>query len=148
MMAGLGEAASFAGLISLAGQTLQATSALYTFYERYKTVDVQVEQIGKELRNLRNSLQQIELLATDESAKTSQPTDAAATLSHHILECRDEIESWNRKLDSINLCGAQGAKRFLRKMKVSANREYLTGIRERLRFQREQLDLSLNMLGA
>jgi hypothetical protein len=147
-MAGLGEATSFAGLISLAGQAVQATSALYTFYERYKAVDVHVEQIGKELGNLRSSLRQIELLTTDESAKTLQSTDAAATLSHHILECRDEIESWNRKLDSINLCGAQGAKRFLRKIKVSANREYLVGIRERLRFQREQLDLSLNLLGA
>ena len=146
-MASLGEAASFAGLISLAGQAVEAISNLYTFYERYKTVDVQVEQIGKELRSLQNSLQQIELLATDESAKTSQPTDAAATLSHHILECRDEIESWNRRLDSINIRGAQGAKLFLRKIKVSANREYLVGIRERLRFQREQLDLSLNLLG-
>jgi hypothetical protein len=146
-MAGLGEVASFAGLISLAGQTVQATSALYTFYERYKTADVQVEQIGKELRNLRDSLQQIELLTTDESAKASQPTDAAATLSHHILECHDEIESSNRKLDSINLCGAQGTKGFLRKIKVSANREYSIGIRERLRFQREQLGLSLNLLG-
>lgn len=147
-MAGLGEAASFSGLINLAGQTVQAISALYTFYERYKTVDIQVEQIGKELGNLRNSLQQIEVLAADESTQTLQPTDAAATLSHHILECRDEIESWNRKLDSINLCGAQGAKRLLKKMKLSANREYLIGIRERLRFQREQLDLSLGLLGA
>ena len=147
-MAGLGEVASFAGLISLAGQTVQVTSALYTFYERYKTVDVQVAQIGNELRSLRNSLQQIELLATDESAQTSQPTDAAATLSHHILECRDEIKSSNQKLDSINLCGAQGAKRFLRKIRVSVNKEYLMGIRERLRFQREQLDLSLSLLVA
>ncbi|PQE26680.1 hypothetical protein CJF30_00011107 [Rutstroemia sp. NJR-2017a BBW] len=144
MATGLGEAASIAGVISLAGLTIQATSMLYTFCKTYEDIDVQFRQTGKELENLQNILRQIERFTTD---GTLLSTDAISILKARISECQHDIELWNQKLALLGFDKAKGTKRFLTKIKMSADKAYFTKIRERLCIHRAQIDLSLGLLG-
>ena len=51
-------------------------------------------------------------------------------------------------MDLLGLDEAKGTKRFLTKIKVSADKAYFTRFRERLCIHRAQIDLSLGLLGA
>jgi hypothetical protein len=146
-MAGLGEAASIAGIISLAGQTLQATSTLYTFCKTYRNIHIEFEQTSKELEGLRNILQQIERFATDDTSRISLPTDAVSGLQESLSECRKDIEMWAQKVELLGIADAKGAKRVLTKIKVSADKDYFKRPRERLCIHRAQIGLSLGLLG-
>lgn len=85
MAAGLGKAAAIAGIVSLAGQTVQSMSTLYTFCKTYKNVHVQFEQVGKELEDLRTFLVKVESLTTNETAGTSQHAESFAMLKSRML---------------------------------------------------------------
>jgi septation ring formation regulator EzrA len=146
-MAGLGEAASIAGLISLAGQTIQATSKLYTFFQTYKTIHTQFERTGQELESLEDVLRQIERVITNATVKGSTPIDVIVTLEARVKECRDDIEKWTKKVELLGLDGAKSTKRVITKLKVTADKAYFTRVREQLCFHRSQINLSLGVLG-
>lgn len=51
-------------------------------------------------------------------------------------------------MDLLSLYEAKGTKRFLTKIKVSADKEYFTEVKERLYIHRAQINLSLGLLVA
>jgi chromosome segregation ATPase len=147
MAGGLGEAASIAGLISLAGQTIQATSKLYTFCQTYKNINARLEQTRIEIQGLRSILQQIETITSEATASTLVSSESLANMKARITDCRTDLENWTQKVDSFGLDEAQRAKRILTKIKLSVNKAFFAMIREQLCFHRTQIDLSLGLLG-
>jgi hypothetical protein len=62
MAGGLGEAASIAGIIGVVGQTIQATTKLYTFCKVYRSIHKDFELVGEDVECLQYSLIQAERL--------------------------------------------------------------------------------------
>jgi len=60
-MAGVGEAAAVAGLIALAGSTLQAACNLYMFCKSYQSVQPRLQGVSEELDRLKEALSQVQM---------------------------------------------------------------------------------------
>ncbi|KAH0538027.1 hypothetical protein FGG08_005339 [Glutinoglossum americanum] len=145
MAAGLGEAAGIAGIISLTGQTVKATSALYIFCKSYKDVNSEIAKTNQDLKDLRDVLYQCRRLATG-MADGAAPTDTVDLLTQQITRCQADVKDWNQKFASLGLEESKGAARFLKRLRVAADRSYFSRIMDRISSHKEQIALSLGVL--
>src|SRR6186713_2384188 len=97
MMSGLGEAASIAGLISLAGQAVQATSALYTFIQTYKHTKPKLLGIADEIAQLQRTIIDIRAIA-NHAAATPEIDGYCLRLHGKLLTCQSRIRGWKEKI--------------------------------------------------
>jgi hypothetical protein len=58
-MAGIGEAATIAGLLSLASQAVQAATVLYTYLKTYENIHPRISDAAQELEHLHLCLSEI-----------------------------------------------------------------------------------------
>lgn len=144
MAAGIGEAASVIGILGLAGETIKASSKLYTFCKAYQSLDVQFEKISNELVGLENDIGRIEAtvkIVADDASLREQFVNLGITLT----ECRKCIEVWTKRIEDLDLESMKGRKAFVTKLKVVADRDYFPSIQREIRDFRGRINTALNL---
>ena len=145
-MSGLGEAASIAGLISLAGQAVQATSALYTFIQTYKHTKPKLLGIADEIAQLQRTIIDIRAIA-NHAAATPEIDGYCLRLHGKLLTCQSRIRGWKEKIHlQLKAKGRSRAENFLKKIKIAADRDFLGDIRAQIIRTREEMILELSIL--
>lgn len=142
-MSVLGEAASFAGIISIAGQAIQASSTLYTFVKTYKAVGPKLLEIAEEVVRLHKTLGAIESIVSRASASPGI-ADCCSRLQDKLAACHINIQKWRSRL-ALDLKGSSRAGRTLRKIKIAANRDFFGKLRSQIIQCREELALELSI---
>jgi hypothetical protein len=125
-MAGVGEAASIAGLVSLAGQTVQAASTLYAFFKAYKSVHPKIQEVASALEGLLNCLSNVRRAASGaEIVYRQRKIDVFAG----IKDCYELLNDIETQLDPIraNTKGCMG-----KKLKIAVQKDYFTVIYQQL----------------
>ena len=147
MATGIGEAASIAGIISLAGQTIQATSKLYNFVKRYQTIDSKFEQTENHIKGLRSILQQLERITSNVDAIALIPAVAITVVRARLSDCYNDMKQYSWKVELLELDEAKGVGRVLRKIKLSADNNIFKEIGKMLANHKAQIILCVAMLG-
>ena len=122
-MSGLGEAASIAGIIGVAGQAISSASALYTFCKTYRHVEPDIEHTTNEVERLSTVLLQLERLVPTLSAAACSPATIRAA-EYQIGACKNDLADWSRTVDGLDLKNARVTKRMKEKLKIAADRGF------------------------
>lgn len=142
-MSGLGEAASIAAIISIAGQAVQASSALYTFIKTYKAVGPKLLEIAEEVKRLQKTLSAIGPIASRAEASPGI-AECCSRLQDRLATCQINIEKWGNRL-ALDLKGSSRAGKVFMKIKIAANRDFLGELRFQITQSREELILELSI---
>jgi hypothetical protein len=141
-MSVIGEAASIAGIIGLAGQAIQAASAVYNLLEAYRRVSSRVLEIQEEIASLQQILEGVATLGTQSSeSATAQLTD----LHTSVLKCQSVLEQLKMRLQPLKITST-GFKRFFKKAKLAADTEYFSTISHQIHLCRADVSLHLELL--
>ena len=142
-MSGLGEVASIAGIISLAGQTVQTASSVYNLLKAYKRIYPRVLEIQKEIVSLQNILHGVANLNSQASLSTR---NQFSSLQACVIGCRKALESLERQLRPLEATSTGLFKRILKKAKLAADAEYFSTMYRQLQLCRADLSLQLELL--
>ena len=137
-MSVVAEAASVAGLVSLAGQAVQATSRLYAFIKAYKELSFETEALLKELAYLRDVLDGIAAVAEATSSANNDVTPAIRRLHGGLQRCRETIVEVEGNLKRV-IEPPEG--HVLRKMKVAARKDFFDRLRQTISSEKESLSV-------
>lgn len=129
MAAGIGEAASIAGLFGLAGQTVQAASTLYRFVQAYKNVSIEIASTTEEIVRLENVLCHAQKLAADTPVSTLLSPDIVAALEKDIGLCRSDLQKWNEEVESLKHTQISHPRKVLNKLKIASDKGFFLLIR-------------------
>lgn len=137
-MAGIGEAATIAGLISLAGQTVHAASTLYAFFKAYRSVYPRVQEIVSALDGLLNCLSNVRQAAS--TAEIVHGQGAIIDVFAAIKGCYELLENIETQIDPIK---ASGKGNIVKKLKLAAQKDYFTTIYQQLLLRWQNLATSI-----
>jgi hypothetical protein len=126
MAAGIGEAASIAGIINLAGQAVQAVTTIAAFCNAYKSVHQDITRASRDLEILRRVLLQVETTATFALLPSRCPQDLLSHLRDCISACRKDLHEWNDWSRKVDLDCAGGLERIWKKVKVAADKSHFS----------------------
>lgn len=139
-MAGIGEAATIAGLLSLAGQAVQAATVLYTYLKAYKNVHPRIADAAAELEHLHPCLSEIWKAASLAVSGAGPPPSSLALIFASLKRCHDCMSQIESGLDSVK---TKARKSLLKKLKVAAEKDYFLNISVQLSMRRQELLLIL-----
>lgn len=142
-MAGLGEAASVAGLIALAGSTFQAVCNVYAFCKSYQSVQPKLQGVMEELGRLKETLSQVQRVASQAATPSSGSLNTIAVLQNNICECRASLEDLEGLVQQSQ---RRGRGTLFRTAKVAANPDHFAAIYRQLSSHRENLTIKLGLL--
>ena len=142
-MSVVGEVASIAGIISIAGQTLQASSALYTFIQTYKGVGPKLLEIAEEVTRLQKTLAAIRTIAS-RAAASLEIAEYCSRLHDKLAACETNIQRWRDRL-ALGLESSSKAEGFFKKVKIATNRNFFGDLRSQIVQCREELILELSI---
>lgn len=101
--AGLGIAASIAGLVSLADIVY---GHLRRFVRAYKDATQDIKQVSSLIRDLAGVLHSLELIATDLESNAQLTTDNAAIQVRQVLSCYSTMDRLQQKLGTFHTSGS------------------------------------------
>lgn len=139
-MAGIGEAASIAGLVSLAGQSLHGLVGLYCFVKAYENTIPESQAIPCQIDFLRDLVSRL-------SARSNQinngliSTELVDRLSKRLRGCHSTLVAMELELLPI-VAGGRGSS--TRRLKVAARRKYFTTMHSKLTAEQTSLSLILS----
>jgi hypothetical protein len=91
------------GFLNLAGQTVQASSGIYTFCKAYQRVHVDIDQTRKQVENLKTVLLQVERLILSFFATSPFSPETVSSLERQVFICRKDLEEWSDKIERFGL---------------------------------------------
>lgn len=142
-MSVIGEVASITGIISLAGQTLQAASSVYNLLKAYKRVQPRVLDIQAEVARLIETLQSV----TPLGVRSSNPaSDQLTNLQTSVLRCESILENLRKQLKPLEATSTGFFKKFLKKTKIAADMECFSIISQQIHQCRADVSLHLEVL--
>ena len=128
-MAGVGEAAGIAGLISLAGQSVQAASKLYAFFKAYESVHPKIQEVESALDGLLNCLGGICRVASSAKIVHGQQEAAVASVFASVRDCYELLNDIETQLDPIK---ASRKVSIRKKLKTAAQKDFFIAIYQQL----------------
>lgn len=131
-MAGVAEAASIAGVISLVGQAVQAASSLYTFLEIYRHLSSRLSDTLAQVSNLQETLEIAVQVLSKASAVTSSEAIILNKLRDTIRECQTDLEASKNALEKHDFRNVKGTTRRLANLKLTADKAFFTNLSTRL----------------
>lgn len=146
MAAGLGEAASIAGIISLAGQTLQAITTITAFCKAYKNVHTDIAKASTSLELLRRVLLQIETTATFSLVPSRCPPALISHLRDCVSKCREDLHVWIEWTKKVDFGNSGGLEKVWKRAKVAADRSQFSRLSDGVSGHIEHLTLSCQLL--
>jgi hypothetical protein len=139
----IGEVASIAGIIGLAGQTLQAACSVYNLLKAYKRVHPRVLEIQAEIARLKEALEAIARL----TAGSSHPAVSELNnLRASVLKCGTVLENLRIHLQDVEVTSAGFFKKLLKKAKIAADVEYFSTISHQIQLCRADVSLDLQLV--
>ena len=146
MAAGLGEAASIAGLLSLAGQTLQAASTIYTFIHNYKGVSAEIDSVAGHVLRLQDLLVHVQKLMTNADLLNPPSPDMLARLRTGIATCQADLITWNGRIEALRNSQLSRPKKLLQKVKIASDHRFFSPIRSDISAHFQNLSTILGLL--
>ena len=140
-MAGLGEAASLAGLISLAGQAIQGVSKIYAFIKAYQTIAPKAQVVAKELELLKQALSQTQITASRATIVVPELRAPIELLHAAVSSCQTRLSQISRDNEVLPL---QKKTAVWKRIKVAALQDYFAAIHAQLSSEKESLLLRLS----
>jgi len=145
-------ASSVAGVIGLAGLTLQSASALYTFCHAIPRVAGELEAIIEEIQKLQNLLKVTRTILDDCAGKgnilSSSPSSLETQLQQEVTACEGRLRAWSCELATLQTKNGQWVANVTKKLKLAADRGRFMDLRSKLSSHREQNGLFLGLLSA
>lgn len=142
-MSVLGEVASIASIITIAGQAIQASSSLYTFVKTYNAVRPKLLEIAEEVTRLQKTLSAIESIASRATA-SPEIAECCSRLRDKLAACQNNIQEWRNRL-ALALKGSSKVAKIFRKVKIAADRGFFGELRSQMVQTREELTLELSI---
>lgn len=142
-MSVIGEVASIAGIVSLAGQTLQAASSVYNLLKAFKRVDPRVVEIEAEIARLKETLQDVTRLS---ARSPNSATGHLSNLHTSVLKCGPILESLKLQLQPLEATSNSFFRKLLKKAKIAADVEYFPTLSHQIQLCRADISLCLQLL--
>ncbi|KAG8531694.1 Nucleolar GTP-binding protein 1 [Bacidia gigantensis] len=142
-ISGLGEAAGIAGLITLAGQGIHVSSALYTFIKTYKAVGPKLLEVADEVQRLQGTLNGVEAIVTHAPVGTWM-SECCLQLQSKLKACETKIQRWKERI-ALDLSGSSKPRKFFRDVKIASNHGFFGELRSQVVQCREELILELSV---
>jgi hypothetical protein len=146
MAAGLGEAAGIAGLLSLAGQTLQAASTIYGFVHSYKSVSAEIASIAGETLRLQDLLVHVRKFVADIGVFNAPSPDIVARLRIEITTCQADLERWNAGIEALRDTHCSWPRKLLQRVKIASEKGFFSPIRLGISAHLENIGTILGLL--
>jgi hypothetical protein len=124
----VGEVASIARLISLAEQSVQAASSLYTFFKAYKNVHPKIHEVAQALNRLCTLLSNVWKTASRAEVQRSSTYPTLTALIIGIKDCYEFLDNTEKQLDPIK---TRPKDKIFTKLKIAAQKDYFPTIYER-----------------
>lgn len=139
-MSGIGEAASIAGLVAIAGQSLNISSKLFGCIKAYQSVIPQAHKLAGELNQLQDCFVQIQHI-------TSQAIDFVPELSYHVGALLHQVSACQLTMTTMlqKLQNVDPNKRKLRwkQIKVAADGDFFIQLQAQIACEKQNLILKL-----
>ena len=132
MAGGIGEAASIAGIISLAAQTVQAITTITAFCKAYKNVHDDIVRASTDLEVLRRILLHVETTATFALVPNRCPPALLTHLRDCISACRQDLHHWNAWNQKTDLDHTSGLEKIWKKIKIAADKSHFSKLSDRV----------------
>ena len=142
-MSGVSEVASIAGIVSLAGQTVQTASSVHNLLKAYKRVYPRVLEIQKKIVSLQNNLHGVASLNIQASTSTM---NQFSSLQACVTGCHKALELLEGQLRPLKATSTGLFKKILKKAKHAADAEYFSTIYHQFHLCRSDLSLQLELL--
>jgi hypothetical protein len=142
-MAAVGEAATIAGLLGLAGLAVQAAAKLYTYLVDYRSIHPRVADVIQELERLHPALSEISRAANLAASGAGSPPSSLTLIFTELRSCHECINKINFDLDKVKDKTRDAPQRFLEKLKLAADKDRFLKISSRLSMCRQELMLLL-----
>ncbi|MCJ1264117.1 hypothetical protein MMC22_003988 [Lobaria immixta] len=140
-MAGVGEAASIAGLITVAGQCLDLLSKLYTLVKAFQDVFPQARKLADELTLLRQCLSQIQNIASRAVNIVPDLSEPVTALFTTVSRCENTVCQIEQKIQTIH---PSKKKLIWNRVKVAAARDFFTLLQAQVLSEKQDLILRLD----
>ncbi|KAL9112350.1 MAG: hypothetical protein Q9227_003468 [Pyrenula ochraceoflavens] len=137
-MSGVGEIASVAGIISLAGQSVQVASSLYSFIEAYKQIVPEAERLLDEIERLRKIISDIVVVADAHLQTANSGGSLVQRLQDAISRCSRTMSETELSLKEVSECSNGRRKN---RIKAAAQKGYFTDLSRRISTEKETLDV-------
>lgn len=140
-MAVVGEVASVAGLVSLAGQAVVAASSLYSFIKAYKNVHPQIQEVALTLQALHICLSGVRRIALHANTVHGQQHPEVAEIFASVKSCSELFDQIETRLNPIR----NRVKRTIcKKLKIAAEDGYFPSIYQQLSMHHQRLSTLLS----
>ncbi|KAH9207552.1 hypothetical protein DL95DRAFT_527831 [Leptodontidium sp. 2 PMI_412] len=143
-------ASGVAGLLGLAGLTVQSASTLYTFCRKIPRVAREVEAIIDEVQWLSETLEAIQQVASDREMQNPSATTAGviAKLRDQVARCTTDLEAWNASMAALQMEDGKWAKNAVKKLKLAADSGRFSETMLKISSHRGQLGVLVKLLTA
>ncbi|KAL9610811.1 MAG: hypothetical protein Q9167_004511 [Letrouitia subvulpina] len=142
-MSGIGEAASIAGLVTIAGQCVKQISKLYSFVRDFQNVVPQTTSLFNELELLQQCLSQIQTVASRALAVNCDFSRSVDALFGAVDRCHGSIIQIEDQLRAVY----PGKKNMVwNRLKVTAARDFFARFQAQISAQKLDLILRLDAL--
>jgi len=148
-MEGLAAASSIAGVLSLAGQTVDGVVKLQGFFKDVAGASRTVERFLHDINLLIKTIEDVRaLLNTISNVLTSSGADLkVAALEIQLQDCSKDVYGWLGLARDHHPGFSIGSKASFKKFWVSANKAGVLGIEQEIKGHQHSLVASLSVLG-
>jgi hypothetical protein len=149
MMEGLATASSVAGVLSLAGQTIDGIVKLQEFFKSVKGATRTIETFMRDINMLIKTIEDVKsMLSKISEALTKERTDLRIiALKFQLQDCSKDIYDWLKLAQEHHPGFSTGTKAGFKKFWVAANKAGVLGISQEVKEHRNSIVASLSVLG-
>jgi len=145
-MEALGAAASIAGVLSLAGQTVDGILKLQNFFKDVSSASRTIERFLHDISLLIKTIEDVRSLLS--CASDALGTDLKiVALEIQLQDCSKDVYEWLRLAKDHHPGLSTGTKAGFKKFWVAANKAGVSGLEQEIRRHRHSLVASLSVLG-
>lgn len=151
IMEAVGVAASIAGILSIAGHTIDGLVKLRQFFNSAKGAPKKVRKLLVDIGGLNSTLCQVQPVLDTIRDKHGHPhwnlTAIVDELLDDIKVCEEDVREWTAVAQGLDPGSWTGLKAFFRRAKVAAGKDLFDEFRDKISGHRQKVSLSLSILG-
>jgi UDP-N-acetylglucosamine enolpyruvyl transferase len=148
-MEGLAAASSVAGVLSLAGQTIDGVLKLQSFFKEVSSASRTMERFLYDINLLIKTIEDVRSLLSSisETLNTAGTDLKIVALEIQLQDCSKDIYQWLRIWSDHHPGFSTGTKASFKKFWIAANKTGMLGISQDIKGHRQSLVASLSVLG-
>lgn len=141
--------ASIAGILGLAGQSINGIIQLRGFFSDVASASRTIERFLRDINSLLHVLHDVESLFSQLSASEfdGTPSTNSASLQVELEDCRKDVFEWLKVARDLRPASSQGRKSWFKKFWIGVNQASMDTIRIELERHRRAIQLNLAVIG-